>query len=129
MRALSLSIAALLFVGPALADDIGLIAKDIRHSERMIRAAMTTSDVDELKNQFGKLEQIGARIMATTQKGDTRRISCGIAAGQLANVVRDVNFTPARALVAIEDDDRQYQEFMADCERAIRDGEKLPRRR
>lgn len=105
------------------ADDFAAVLNDVRHAERLVRAGLKTADVDELRVQHGKLEQIGERIIALTRPGDLRRISCGVGAATLANVAADIRLPPARRVVAVEDDFKEYRRYMADCERAVRAGE------
>jgi hypothetical protein len=106
--------------GSAWADDLYLMTRDIRQSERLIVAAMETGDNAELKKQRLELSIMVRKIAEITKPGEARWLNCVMAAQTLANVVADLALPPARAKIALEDDEKLYQEYMRDCEAAER---------
>jgi hypothetical protein len=117
---------ASMFSGDAVpaAEDIGLIASDIRRSERLIRVAIQTVDKDELAAQRRKLLANFPRINNVAQADVTQRLSCSLANQTLLNIISDLSLPPARAVVAVEDDDREYRKYITHCERAASRGKR-----
>lgn len=113
---------AMLPPAPAVAEDLGEIARDIRRSERLISAALLTGDREEIAAQRRKLLGNYRRISDTSTAGDVRALACAQANQALLNALLDLEKMPARGLVAIQDEASEYTKFMSACEGVRRHG-------
>lgn len=104
-------------LGKAKSDSIDLVVGDIRRSERLIRAAVETQDSDELVAQRRSLSANFRRIDEVSASQGAR-LSCTFANQTLLNMISDLSLPPARAVVAWQDDEREFRKYMTECERA-----------
>ena len=117
-------------IAPPLFDFRSAVA-EIQQAERLVTAALQTGDSAELRSIENKLIRLESRILEA-KPGDYR-VSCGLAAGDLASVGSSMRRVmegdePARHLVSAETIEAAYRRHIAECERAIRASERRARR-
>jgi len=112
--------AALFVFSVAYAEDTASLAREIRKSERMLDAAIKTGDAGELSRQRIALMKLVGRIREAADRDQPAGMSCALAAATLHNIALNPAPGSARALVAWEDDQKEYSRQMAACERDVR---------
>ncbi|MGF3024835.1 hypothetical protein ACQVP2_18680 [Methylobacterium aquaticum] len=95
-----------------------LLVRDLHRAERLIAAAVSAADQQELRQQRRALLGASSRIPRTEET--VTSVNCGMAVSSLANLALDLSEVhQARKVISAEAEQRAYIGYVTECERKL----------